>query len=302
MKYIKWIAVACLAAAPVCQARAESWVAERIQGRVTVETAAGNAGLHAGMEVPYGGVLVTAPGARAKLVRGNGQVLVGPGSTIKIDTNLFGTTTTVEQRAGVVEFDVEKRAAPYFKVETPLLAAVVKGTRFKVSVARGVADLTVERGLVGVTDRASGQSADVGPGQRASSRSERAGLTLGGRLDKAHSREAAAASIASSASQADESQPSGISDDTSGVSAEKKGGKGRDSAGSGGKGPGGQGGGKGGAGGSPSGGPGNGNGPGGGGGGGHGGGGHGGGGSSHGGGAGNGGAGQGGGKGGGRGR
>ncbi len=185
IQYLRVAAIILFSAGVQAQARAENWVAERIQGRVTVSTQDGVSVLQPGMELPYGATLVTASGSRARLVRGSGEVMVGPGATIRIETNLLGTTTTVEQRAGVVEFEVEKRAAPYFKVETPVMAAIVKGTHFRVAVLPGRADLSVQRGLVGVTDLASGQSADVGPGERASSRTGRAGLSLGGRPERA---------------------------------------------------------------------------------------------------------------------
>jgi hypothetical protein len=62
------------------------------------------------------------------------------------------------------------------------MGAVVKGTRFAVGVSGGGTDLSVRQGLVGVTDLASGQSADIAPGQRAAT--SKTGLRLSGQGEK----------------------------------------------------------------------------------------------------------------------
>jgi hypothetical protein len=95
---------------------------------------------------------------------------------------MFGATTRVLQRVGRIEFQVEKRDVRYFSVETPSLVAAVKGTRFTVVVGAGRSDVGVSGGLVGVTDLATGQSADVAAGQRASTRGH--GLNVSGRGTK----------------------------------------------------------------------------------------------------------------------
>ena len=41
-----------------------------------------------------------------------------------------GLSTTIQQRAGSILLEVEKRNVTHFEVETPYLAAVVKGTQF----------------------------------------------------------------------------------------------------------------------------------------------------------------------------
>ena len=75
--------------------------------------------------------------------------------------------TTIKQQAGQIELEVEKQNVKHFSVETPFLAAVVKGTHFTVRVASRAASVSVNRGMVSVSDHRSGQSADITPGQRA---------------------------------------------------------------------------------------------------------------------------------------
>jgi hypothetical protein len=90
----------------------------------------------------------------------------------------FGGTTTVLQRSGEIAFEVEKRKLRHFSVETPFLAAVVKGTRFVVALSSRDARLSVHEGLVDVTDLATGEGADIAAGQKASVTS--AGLKVTG--------------------------------------------------------------------------------------------------------------------------
>jgi hypothetical protein len=62
---------------------------------------------------------------------------------------------------------VERRNVKHFEVETPYLAAVVKGTQFRVSVNAAGTRVEVLRGQVEVADFKSGQIAQVMPGQAA---------------------------------------------------------------------------------------------------------------------------------------
>lgn len=104
---------------------------------------------------------------------------VGPGTVVTIPgDNIFGFTTIV-QWAGEVAFDVEKRNVRHFEVDTPYLAAVVKGTRFIVRVGRSGARVSVSHGLVGVAN-STGQRTEVLPGQAAEVSGRAASLVLSG--------------------------------------------------------------------------------------------------------------------------
>jgi hypothetical protein len=108
-------------------------------------------------------------------------MLISPNSAIEIPRETKqGLRTTVIQRAGSIVLDVEKRNVKHFEVETPLLAALVKGTRFRVTIEKNDSYVDVLRGQVEVSDLKSGQYALVEPGQTAKVSAQRSGLSLSG--------------------------------------------------------------------------------------------------------------------------
>src|SRR5439155_16229674 len=78
-----------------------------------------------------------------------------------------GLSTTILQQAGSILLEVEKRGVKHFEVETPHLSAVVKGTRFHVTVSGNDTRVGVFKGQVEVTDFRSGQHALINAGQNA---------------------------------------------------------------------------------------------------------------------------------------
>ena len=110
----------------------------------------------------------TGQNGRALLVHGEEFILVSPNSSIEIaKEDGHGLSTKIIQRAGSIVIEVEKRNVKHFEVDTPLLAALVKGTRFRVTVAKNDAYVDVLRGQVEVSDFKTGQYALVNPGQSA---------------------------------------------------------------------------------------------------------------------------------------
>ena len=101
--------------------------------------------LTSGMVLKSGSVLVTDRNGRALLVHGGDQMIVSPGSMVAIPKDGAGMTTVV-QRFGEIELDVSHQGKPHFVVQTPYLAAVVKGTHFKVRVLGRRASVVVQRG------------------------------------------------------------------------------------------------------------------------------------------------------------
>jgi hypothetical protein len=70
-------------------------------------------------------------------VHGEEYMLISPNSAIEIPRETKqGLLTTIIQRAGSIVLEVEKRNVKHFEVETPQLAALVKGTRFRVTVEK----------------------------------------------------------------------------------------------------------------------------------------------------------------------
>jgi hypothetical protein len=164
-------------------ALAQDWVINKVSGKVSVGAAGSPArALAAGMSVSQGSTITTGANARAMLVRGSETLVVGPNSAIAIQPGQGGLTTTVLQKSGQLTVDVETKQAPHFSVETPFMAAVVKGTKFDVRVSARDASVAVQRGRVQVADFATGQTADITPGQRASVRQGgKPGLNLSGK-------------------------------------------------------------------------------------------------------------------------
>ena len=110
----------------------------------------------------------TGQNGRVLLLRGEETILVSPNSVMGIPTKeTEGLSTTIIQQAGSILLNVEKRNVKHFEVETPYLAAVVKGTQFRVSVNKYDSSVDVLRGEVEVAGFKSGQHAKVLPGQAA---------------------------------------------------------------------------------------------------------------------------------------
>ena len=128
-----------------------------------------------------GDSIQTGQNGRALLVHGEEYMLISPNSAIEIPRETKqGLQTTVIQRAGSIVLEVEKRNVKHFEVETPQLAALVKGTRFRVTVEKDGSYVDVLRGQVEVSDLKSGQYALVQPGQTAKVSAKRSGLSLSG--------------------------------------------------------------------------------------------------------------------------
>jgi hypothetical protein len=150
----------------------EVWVTHGDTRQVSLGT---NTDLQAGDNVRTG------PNGRVMLVRGEERIAISPNSAIGISALNSQYPTTISQQAGSIVLEVEKKNVQHFEVETPFLAAVVKGTHFRVSVDRKGARVDVLRGQVEVADFKSGETALVLPGQAARVRAlGNFGLTLSG--------------------------------------------------------------------------------------------------------------------------
>ncbi|HYI90429.1 MAG TPA: FecR family protein, partial [Beijerinckiaceae bacterium] len=164
-------------------ALAQDWVVGKVSGKAWMSAnGAAPTLLAPGMAVPQGSTISTGPDGRALLVHGQDMVTVGPKSALSVQAGAGAQRTTVLQKSGRITVDVETQNAPHFTVETPFMAAVVKGTRFDVQVSRQGANVNVQRGRVQVADFVTGQTADITPGQRASVRvGGTPGLSLSGK-------------------------------------------------------------------------------------------------------------------------
>ena len=160
-------------------ALAEGWMVARVTGRAwIVTTGAQPVAATTGMAVNPGATVATTSNGRAMLTNGRDSVVVSPNTVLALPPDAGGRTTVLQQ-SGQIEVDVQRRSSGRFAVETPFLAAVVKGTRFTVRVSARGADVEVEEGHVEVANLETGQVADVLPGQRAGVDLGRAGGRLG---------------------------------------------------------------------------------------------------------------------------
>ena len=129
-----------------------------------------------------GDTIRTGQTGRVLLMRGKESILISPNSVIGIPTkNADAMSTTIIEHAGSILLEVEKRNVKHFEVDTPYLAAVVKGTHFRVSADDDQSHVNVLRGQVEVRDFKSGQFALVTAGQKAEVSADRLfGLSLSG--------------------------------------------------------------------------------------------------------------------------
>jgi hypothetical protein len=161
----------------------EAWSVSKSSGEVWMTTtSAQTVSLSQQDVLKPGDTIRTGRNGRVLLVRGAETVLVSPNSAIGLPTeNEDGLSTTIVQQAGSILLEVEKRNVKHFEVETPYLAAVVKGTQFRVSVNAASTSIDVIRGHVEVADFRSGQIAQVLPGQVATASAHgKPGLSLSG--------------------------------------------------------------------------------------------------------------------------
>ena len=162
-------------------ASAEDWHVVQSSGDVWVTSnAAEPVALTSTTALTDGTTIVTGAAGRAMLARGEQTMLVGPNSVATVPEASQQGFVTILERSGRIEFDVDRQKDPHFAVETPFLAAVVKGTHFVVDVDPDSANVSVDRGLVQVTDLATGEVADTPAGQGARMSGANAHLSIFG--------------------------------------------------------------------------------------------------------------------------
>jgi hypothetical protein len=162
----------------------DAWRISKSSGDVSIMTEGFQpVALTAGMSLQPGSSIRTGQNGRVLLMRGNETILISANSAISFpkSSKPNGLSTTILQQAGSILLEVEKRAINHFEVETPHLSAVVKGTRFQVTMSGNDTRVGVFRGQVEVTEFKSGQHALLNAGQNATvSVQGSAGLSLSG--------------------------------------------------------------------------------------------------------------------------
>lgn len=117
-----------------------------------------------------GNTLKTGDRSRVLLARGKERIQVGSNTVLSIpaDNDQKPGHTTIKLKSGQLDLIVEKMPNTHFNVDTPFIAAVVKGTRFTVSTTATRSLVRVFEGVVGVKSYISDENADIRPGKSAS--------------------------------------------------------------------------------------------------------------------------------------
>jgi hypothetical protein len=166
-----------MAQAGMANAENAAWQVAKSSGEVWVTTSgAQQVSLGADTKLMPGDNVRTGRNGRVLLTRGEERIFLSPNSAIGVPSEKKGDLpTTITQQAGSILLDVEKKNVRHFEVETPYLAAVVKGTQFRVTVEKGRSRVEVLRGQVQVADFKSGQNVLLLPGQAARTSANGAG-------------------------------------------------------------------------------------------------------------------------------
>ncbi len=160
----KSIVVAALMASTSAIANS-GWSVSEASGSVTITRGEKVIQARKDSRLNEGDVIRTGKGARAVLVRGKEYLVVSPKAHIRIaEPEKAGPVTQIFQYLGNVLFKIEKKSTPHFGVETPYMAAVVKGTTFNVSVGDDGTSVQVTEGAVEVTTGDDLEAALLTPG------------------------------------------------------------------------------------------------------------------------------------------
>lgn len=171
----------------------ENWRVVVVTGPVQARAAQGDwAAVVEGQEFAERTHLEIGESGQLLLFNGRDTIAVSPGAVLVLpDPSAADGVTSVRQDAGSAHYDIESRhssgpplwdagatggaasidAAPVerFEVETPYLAAIVKGTTFSVTVTSDRASVSVQDGVVAVRDSETGDTEDVVAGRTGTS-------------------------------------------------------------------------------------------------------------------------------------
>lgn len=130
-------------------AQSVGWTISETKGSVVVIDSRGERAASVGLAVTPGATVRTKAQSSAVLVRGREFVTLRQNAQIRIPEAVRDKSIIqIIQDYGSAMFNIGKKADPHFGVETPYLAAVVKGTTFIIAVGADGATLQVTEGAV----------------------------------------------------------------------------------------------------------------------------------------------------------
>jgi hypothetical protein len=156
--FAKAVAILIATFAMCCAARgADTWMLVQAVGEVNVVgPGAKPVVARASTPLPDGSTIRTGKNGRAVLLRGRETIVMSPSSHVTLPSGPNRDISAVQQDSGTLLFKIGKKPEAHFEVNTPYLAAVVKGTTFTVKVTGDGASVHVLEGAVEVAtpDRA----------------------------------------------------------------------------------------------------------------------------------------------------
>ena len=161
-----WLAALCFSVLTTI-ALADDWAAVKLRGQVFQLVDNEWQPLKRGDVVPDDRVLRTLRNGRVELHRDGEVISLGPHTQVQIVDRTGRRFTTVKQHFGVVAVEAEVQNVEHFAVQTPFVAAVVKGTRFTVRSGEDWSRVEVQRGRVAVESEMTHATTMVSAGQSA---------------------------------------------------------------------------------------------------------------------------------------
>ena len=142
-----------LFASPAAAKDAVAWIVAQKSGDVRVlRNGVQPASVQVHSALAPGDLVATGTTGRAMLTNGDDYVIVAPGSRLVLPKEQQQTGfTRLIQQVGTMLYKVKHTGVPHFSVETPMLAAVVKGTSFTIVVDQDRAAVQVTEGVVEVS-------------------------------------------------------------------------------------------------------------------------------------------------------
>jgi hypothetical protein len=148
-------------------ASAQEWRALEVAGVVRVmEPGQAARAVNARDVLPAGAIVTTGRDSRAVFSNGAARASLSANSRLTLASSENGLTRFV-QDVGTALFQVDRRRDPHFEVRTSLLAAVVKGTTFTVTVEPDQHRVFVAEGTVEVSPAEGGEAELVSNGAMA---------------------------------------------------------------------------------------------------------------------------------------
>ena len=148
-------------------AAADDWVAAKLRGTVQQLVGEQWVALARNDVVSDDRTIRTGSTGRVTFQRGEETIELGANTEIRIHDRPDERFTTIEQQSGTVAIEADALKVKHFAVETPYIAAVVKGTKFVVTSDDTGSSVLVSRGKVDVRDRSSGHRRLVPAGEAA---------------------------------------------------------------------------------------------------------------------------------------